>query len=162
MSADLDLARDVIGRLGRASQFLSDPERLDELQLGCEVAKETLLRGAQHLVAPSGRRPMMTSKRCDGTPIIVVHREIRRQPGGQQVRSQGRQCVEFLVQNQFLRCDMNGVQMVGRPRSSSPNRHHCGGVNLSLPFWQPRAGIGGHCASSAMWAVLSSITAGTD
>ena len=110
MSEDLDLAKDVIGRLGRASHFLSDAERKDELGIGCEVAKETLLRGAQHLVASSGRRPMLTSKSCDGTPITVAHRETRHQPKGQKVKTTGRQCVEFLVQNQFLRCDVGGLR----------------------------------------------------
>ena len=62
--------------------------------------------GAQAFVSSAGQRPMLSSKSCDGTPITVVHRQTRHQPTGKAVRSQGKQCVEFLVQNQFLRCDM--------------------------------------------------------
>ena len=106
MSAELDLAREVIGRLGRASGFLDRDESRTELKLGCEVAKETLSRGVQSLVEPAGQRPMLTSKSCDGTPITIVHRETRYQPSGRAVRSEGNQCVEFLVQNQFVRCQL--------------------------------------------------------
>ena len=56
MFAGLDLARDVIGRLGRACHILTGQEGKPELALGCEVARETLLRGAHDFVSSAGRR----------------------------------------------------------------------------------------------------------
>ena len=106
MSTDEEVAIDIIGRMGRASGFLNDEERKRELPIACAAAKETLLRGAQRLVHEAAGRPILTSKSCDGTPITIVHRSTVHQPGGKAVRSHGRECKEFLVQNQFLRVDM--------------------------------------------------------
>ena len=74
-----------------------------ELWKGCEVGKGMLLRGARQLVQEAHHRPMLTSKSCDGTPITVTRRESHTQPSGKKVKTQGKQCHEFLVGNQFLR-----------------------------------------------------------
>ena len=120
-----DSASEVIGRMGRASGFLDDNDRLQTLPKACEVSKEVLLRGAKRLVADSGGRPMVTSKSADGTPITVVHRNTYQLPQGKQVRKSGHACKEFLVQNQFLRVNMgpDGVGDEGaaaRANSSDP------------------------------------------
>ena len=116
MTSDHDKAQEVLGRLGKASGFLSEYDRKVDIAIACEAAKETLLRGAQTFVAASGHRPMLSSKSCGGTPITVCHRSIRQQPWGKYVRSAGRTGEEFLVQNQFLRAHMG--LLAGRPRSS--------------------------------------------
>ena len=103
MSGSADIAQEVIGRLGQTSKSLTDPERKLELALGCEAAKETLLRSARDLVAQAGGKPMLASKSCDGTPIMTMHRVAHQQPHGKKIRTAGRQCSEFLVANQFLR-----------------------------------------------------------
>ena len=103
MSGSADIAQEVIGRLGQTSKSLTDPERKLELALGCEAAKETLLRSARDLVAQAGGKPMLASKSCDGTPIMTMHRVAHQQPHGKNIRTAGRQCSEFLVANQFLR-----------------------------------------------------------
>ena len=96
---------DCVQRLGKASGVLTVQETR-ELASVCEVAKETLLRGAQGLVEEASGRPILTSKSCDGTPLSVVHRSSRKLQSGRSVRTTGRQGQEFLLQNQFLRVDM--------------------------------------------------------
>ena len=108
MSEEAAIAHEVMGRLGQTSKALTDSERKTELALGCEVAKETLLRGARALVERAGGRPILTSKSCDGTPLTTVHRSTHQQPQGKKIRSSGRQSSEFLVQNQFLRTRVSG------------------------------------------------------
>ena len=103
MASDTETAQDVICRLGRASTFLSGQERKGDLSRACEVAKETLYRGALKMVVASSNRPMLASKSSDGTPITIVHRNIARQPSGKVVHTSGMACKEFLVQNEFLR-----------------------------------------------------------
>jgi len=109
MSSPVETASQTINRLGKASGFLSDADRKRELGLVCEVTKETFLRGAQELVDQVGHRPMLTSKSCDGTPLTVVHRVTHARSSGQRFQTSGRQGLEFLCQNQFLRVDL-GVQ----------------------------------------------------
>ena len=111
MAADGGVAQEVIMRMGKASVFLTDNERRFEIGVACEVAKDTLLRSARQLVDGAGGRPVLTSKSCDGTPITVTHRSVFEQPGGKKIRTTGRQCMEFLVQNQFLRTDMGSDGM---------------------------------------------------
>ena len=102
------MAQEVSCRLAKASGFLTDDQRLNEMPLACEVAKETLLRGAQQLVEDAKGKPIATSKSCDGTPLTVTHRSSLKQPGGKRVRVSGKECQEFLVANQFMRCNMGG------------------------------------------------------
>ena len=109
MTESLELARDVVGRIGRASGFLSDHEWKSEMPLACEVANATLLSGAQALVREAAGRPMVTSKSCDGTPITVTHRATHVQPNGKKVKVSGRKGQEFLVCNQFVRTQMGGA-----------------------------------------------------
>ena len=45
---------ELIRRLGWASGFLTDHERKYQIGLGCECAKEVLLRGAHDLVKAAG------------------------------------------------------------------------------------------------------------
>ena len=106
MSEDELLTREVLGRFGQASRFLDHHDRKYELGVACEVTKEVLLRGAHDLVREAKGRPMVTSKSCDGTPMSVTHRSSVRQPSGKKIRVAGRRCEEFLVQSQFVRCDM--------------------------------------------------------
>ena len=109
MTADsLELLRDVVGRVGRASISMDDSERKATLPLACEVCKATLLGGAEALVREAAGRPMISSQSCDGTPISVAHRAYHVQPNGKRVRVSGRQCHEFLVCNQFVRTDLGG------------------------------------------------------
>ena len=98
-----EAAEDTIARLGHASGFLSSNAMRDDLSLGCECAKETLLRAAKDLVQEAGGRPMVTSKSCDGTPLTVVHNKTYTQPSGKKVKVSGRACQDFLVCNQFIR-----------------------------------------------------------
>ena len=112
MAEDLQIAIDVLGSLGRASVVMSENERRRDMPAACEVAKETLLRGAQALVAEAGGRPMLSTKSCDGTPITVTHRSSHSQPSGKRVRVSGRQCQEFLVCNQFVRTNLGGADVM--------------------------------------------------
>ena len=108
MSEDLEeVAVEVILRMGQVSGFLDDHDKRSQLPIACEAAKETLVRGAHRLVSEAAHRPMLITKSADGTPITVTHRHTYQQPGGKSVRTAGRQCKEFLVQNQFMRAHLS-------------------------------------------------------
>ena len=103
---DISTAHEVLGRLGKASHFMDRDKSKTAVPQACEVIKETLRRGAQGLIADAAGRPILTSKSCDGTPITVSHHKSYSQPGGKRVRKVGKQGVEFLVANQFVRSDI--------------------------------------------------------
>ena len=104
--SDISIAHEVLGRLGKASHFMDRDESKTAVPQACEVIKETLRRGAQGLIADAAGRPILTSKSCDGTPITVTHHKTYNQPGGKRVKKVGKQGVEFLVANQFVRSDI--------------------------------------------------------
>ena len=95
---------DALRRCGQASGKLNDDQK-KELGAVCEVVKEALVRRAQSLVSSCLGLPMLSSKSCDGTPLRVAYRTKVAAPAlirkGVEIR--GRQGVEVLVANQFLR-----------------------------------------------------------
>ena len=100
-------AAERILRLAQPSAC-ADPVQANEAAIMCEAAKEVMQREAAQLVQDAAGLPILSSKSCDGTPLVVVHRSLRFLPSGRAVRSQGKQGREFLVSNQFLRMFLPG------------------------------------------------------
>ena len=94
-----------INMLGRASGSLSRDD-LKALDVGCEVTKEVLLRRVQDLVRDARGGSILTSKSCDGTPINVALWTSHTLRPGKKIKTKGREGVEFLVSNQFVRAFM--------------------------------------------------------
>lgn len=88
--------------LGRAAGMLS---KTDAATVGatCEAAKDMLLSRAKHMVATSHGFPLLSSKSCDGTPIRCQHYASSKLPSDKTVRHRGKQGLEILVSNQFIR-----------------------------------------------------------
>ena len=68
-----------------------------------EIGKAVWVSGCKELIAKVGKRPMLTSKSADGTPLTAVVHNAFRFPSGSRVRRSGRKCFNILVKNQFLR-----------------------------------------------------------
>ena len=101
-SREAQEAIECISTLSKASSVLS-PHKTWEVGLACEVGKEVLRRVARQLIEDAEGAPVLSSKSCDGTPLVVAHRGSSTLTSGKKVRTQGRECCEFLVKNQFLR-----------------------------------------------------------
>jgi len=112
-------AIEKLANLTKPGNALTPQERW-ETDIACESAKEALAFGVQELVFDANRSPMMTSKSCDGTPMSLVHRSQQKLPSGKKVRSQGKQGVEWLVQNQFFRTQLATGEWVTRVLLSEP------------------------------------------
>ena len=69
----------------------------------CEATKDMLLSRARHMVGHSHGLPLLSTKSCDGTPIRVWHHASRKLPGHKAQKFRGKQGVEVLVSNQFVR-----------------------------------------------------------
>ena len=92
--------------LGQTSHSLSKQERF-ELAVAAEAAKETMEAAADELVQKAAGWPMLCSRSCDGTPMQVAQHFSRTLPGSnRKVRYVGKASKEFLVKNEFLRCNL--------------------------------------------------------
>ena len=91
-----------IKKLAKASGFL---EKNSEYQLGiaCEASKEMLRTRAKLLLQEAGRGAVLTSKSCDGTPLVTTVHTRGKMSTGERVDAHGRAGREFLVSNQFFR-----------------------------------------------------------
>ena len=108
MSEPRAFALDSIKRLSKPSSFLEINSQW-ELSTACEAAKAVLRGKAKQLVAGAGRDPVLTSKSCDGTPMLITKRHQQKLSDGTQVRGHGQAGKEFLVSNQFFRTrDISG------------------------------------------------------
>ena len=74
----------------------------------CEAAKDVLLSRAKALVANSHGLPLLSSQSCDGTPIRCQHYSSRVLPGAKSQKVRGKEGVEVLASNQFVRCQDPG------------------------------------------------------
>ena len=98
-----------IRRLAKPSTFLEKNFEW-EVDVACEAAKQVLRRRADELVRVAERGPVLSSRSCDGTPIVVTSRTQQKLSSGDSVHSSGFAGKEFLVSNQFFRTeDANGA-----------------------------------------------------
>ena len=95
MSEPRAFALDSIKRLSKPSSFLEKHSEW-ELATACEAAKAVLRGKAKQLVDGAGRDLVLTSKSCDGTPIVITKRHQQKLSGGALVKGQG-QAVSGIV-----------------------------------------------------------------
>ena len=91
-----------------------------ELEVACEAAKEVLRRRADELVRQADRGPVLSSRSCDGTPIVVTSRTKQKLDSGESVSSSGFAGREFLVSNQFFRVEETGGSFATAVTISEP------------------------------------------
>jgi hypothetical protein len=75
------------------------------LQVDCvaEIAKHVLLIAVQELIQESSGGALLSSKSADGTPISVRLQHRLTLPSSRSFTRSGRECVEYLLMNQFFR-----------------------------------------------------------
>ena len=116
------MAQSAIARLRILAQpsVVIDSDEGREAAIACEAATEVMRRSAFEMINSAGGLPILSSKSCDGTPMRVVHRSHRNLPSGKSVATQGRQGVEFLVSNQFVRAWLPGYGWVTKVILAEP------------------------------------------
>ena len=95
-------AVESIRSIAKASGTLSKTQ-LRQADAVCECAKKVMWASAMRLVEDASGLPVLTSKSADGTPIRVTNRVRRTTALGSTVRSEGKECHEFLVKHQFFK-----------------------------------------------------------
>ena len=110
-----------IERLSKASCALTKAEQRS-IDRTCEIGKDVLRQGCLDLVIEAKGAPLLTSKRCDGTPLSVVLRAKKTLPSGASVRRSGRQSAEYLVKNQFVRAHLPGGRAATRVLLQEPQQ----------------------------------------
>ena len=94
----------ILHTFAKASHSLSSSEEW-ELGVACEAGKEVLATTAQELVEEASGLPILCSRSCDGTPLLVgVRLGVAAPLGKKRVTMHTKSAMELLVKNEFLRC----------------------------------------------------------
>ena len=121
-SLGLSMAMDVpshIRRLADASGML-DKDDLRAIDQCAEIGKEVMRASIEQVVKASLGSPILSSKSADGTPITVMKRVCGSLPSGQKIKRSGRECHEFLVSNQIVRCRLPDGSTMSRCMLADP------------------------------------------
>ena len=102
MESPVAFAISDIRKLAKASGVL-DKNSDHQLAIACEASKAMLKARAKLLVEAAGRGAVLTSKSCDGTPLVATVHYKAKLSSGESVAGHGRAGHEFLVSNQFFR-----------------------------------------------------------
>ena len=100
--AEISDVKKLVQSLSRASGQLS-PHEMRQNGRVVECGKDALSQSFRSLLGRIAGSPALTSKSADCTPLKAVKRVSTSLPSGQHVSRSGKECLEILVKNQFLR-----------------------------------------------------------